>query len=91
MGFGLGLRQPPGSGLPLDPPPGPAGDHLSRFDRGCPPHLPQFVTDVYRQTVHFAHVRSAAPAATPLLISHDLNSPPSSPPTSPPFFRTLHA
>ncbi|MCA2211395.1 epoxide hydrolase family protein [Jidongwangia harbinensis] len=33
--------------------------------------LPQFVTEVDGQTVHFAHLRSADPAATPLLISHD--------------------
>jgi pimeloyl-ACP methyl ester carboxylesterase len=33
--------------------------------------LPQFLTDVDGQTLHFAHVRSANPAATPLLISHD--------------------
>jgi pimeloyl-ACP methyl ester carboxylesterase len=33
--------------------------------------LPQFVTEVDGQTVHFAHIRSADPAATPLLISHD--------------------
>jgi pimeloyl-ACP methyl ester carboxylesterase len=33
--------------------------------------LPQFLTDVDGQTLHFAHVRSADPAATPLLITHD--------------------
>jgi pimeloyl-ACP methyl ester carboxylesterase len=33
--------------------------------------LPQFLTEVDGQTIHFAHVRSANPAATPLLISHD--------------------
>ena len=33
--------------------------------------LPQFLTDVDGQPLHFAHVRSANPAATPLLISHD--------------------
>ncbi|WP_127501431.1 epoxide hydrolase family protein [Actinoplanes solisilvae] len=33
--------------------------------------LPQFVTEVDGQTIHFAHVRSANPAAVPLLISHD--------------------
>ena len=33
--------------------------------------LPQFVTEVDGQTIHFAHVRSADPAAVPLLISHD--------------------
>jgi epoxide hydrolase len=33
--------------------------------------LPQFLTEVDGQTLHFAHVRSADPAATPLLISHD--------------------
>lgn len=33
--------------------------------------LPQFRTDIDGQLVHFAHVRSADPAATPLLISHD--------------------
>src|SRR5688572_24539740 len=33
--------------------------------------LPQFVTEVDGQTVHFAHVRSTNPAAVPLLISHD--------------------
>jgi pimeloyl-ACP methyl ester carboxylesterase len=33
--------------------------------------LPQFRTEVDGQTLHFAHVRSADPAATPLLISHD--------------------
>jgi pimeloyl-ACP methyl ester carboxylesterase len=33
--------------------------------------LPQFRTEVDGQTLHFAHVRSDNPAATPLLISHD--------------------
>ncbi|GAA2896841.1 microsomal epoxide hydrolase [Actinoplanes cyaneus] len=33
--------------------------------------LPQFLTEVDGQTLHFAHVRSADPAAVPLLISHD--------------------
>jgi len=33
--------------------------------------LPQFLDEVDGQTLHFAHVRSADPAATPLLISHD--------------------
>jgi epoxide hydrolase len=33
--------------------------------------LPQFVTEVDGQTVHFAHVRSTSPDAIPLLISHD--------------------
>ncbi|MFD0523558.1 epoxide hydrolase family protein [Paractinoplanes durhamensis] len=33
--------------------------------------LPQFVTEVDDQTLHFAHVRSANEQATPLLISHD--------------------
>jgi epoxide hydrolase len=33
--------------------------------------MPQFVTEVDGQTLHFAHIRSANPAATPLLISHD--------------------
>ena len=33
--------------------------------------LPQFLTEVDGQTLHFAHVRSANPAATPLLITHD--------------------
>jgi pimeloyl-ACP methyl ester carboxylesterase len=33
--------------------------------------LPQFLTEVDGQTLHFAHVRSADPAATPLLITHD--------------------
>ncbi|MEV6491979.1 epoxide hydrolase N-terminal domain-containing protein, partial [Actinoplanes sp. NPDC051633] len=33
--------------------------------------LPQFVTEVDGQTIHFAHIESANPAATPLLISHD--------------------
>ncbi|MEV6301854.1 epoxide hydrolase family protein [Actinoplanes sp. NPDC051861] len=33
--------------------------------------LPQFLTEVDGQTLHFAHVRSADPDATPLLISHD--------------------
>ncbi|WP_426503709.1 epoxide hydrolase family protein [Dactylosporangium sp. McL0621] len=33
--------------------------------------LPQFLTTVDGQDLHFAHVRSDDPAATPLLISHD--------------------
>jgi hypothetical protein len=33
--------------------------------------LPQFLTEVDGQTLHFAHVRSDNPDATPLLISHD--------------------
>jgi len=33
--------------------------------------LPQFVTEVDGQTLHFAHVRSDNPAAIPLLIAHD--------------------
>jgi pimeloyl-ACP methyl ester carboxylesterase len=33
--------------------------------------LPQFLTEVDGQTLHFAHIRSADPAATPLLITHD--------------------
>jgi pimeloyl-ACP methyl ester carboxylesterase len=33
--------------------------------------LPQFLTEVDGQTLHFAHVRSTDPAATPLLITHD--------------------
>ena len=33
--------------------------------------LPQFRTEIDGQTIHFAHVRSANPAALPLLISHD--------------------
>jgi pimeloyl-ACP methyl ester carboxylesterase len=33
--------------------------------------LPQFLTEVDGQTLHFAHLRSENPAATPLLISHD--------------------
>ncbi|MEU4162852.1 epoxide hydrolase family protein [Actinoplanes sp. NPDC026670] len=33
--------------------------------------LPQFLTEVDGQTLHFAHVRAADPAATPLLITHD--------------------
>jgi pimeloyl-ACP methyl ester carboxylesterase len=33
--------------------------------------LPQFLTEVDGQTLHFAHVRSGNPAATPLLVSHD--------------------
>jgi pimeloyl-ACP methyl ester carboxylesterase len=32
--------------------------------------LPQFVTEIDGQTVHFAHVRSADPAAVPLLLTH---------------------
>ncbi|BEL08174.1 epoxide hydrolase [Actinoplanes sichuanensis] len=33
--------------------------------------LPQFLTEVDGQTLHFAHVRAADPTATPLLITHD--------------------
>ncbi|MDI6103743.1 epoxide hydrolase [Actinoplanes sp. NEAU-A12] len=33
--------------------------------------LPQFLTEVDGQTLHFAHVRSANPDAVPLLIAHD--------------------
>ncbi|MFC7535174.1 epoxide hydrolase family protein [Actinoplanes sp. GCM10030250] len=33
--------------------------------------MPQFLTEVDGQTLHFAHVRSANPAAIPLLITHD--------------------
>ncbi|MEU4427731.1 epoxide hydrolase [Actinoplanes sp. NPDC024001] len=33
--------------------------------------LPQFLTEVDGQTLHFAHVRSANPDAVPLLITHD--------------------
>ncbi len=33
--------------------------------------MPQFTTEVDGQTLHFAHIRSANPAAVPLLISHD--------------------
>ncbi len=33
--------------------------------------LPQFLTEVDGQTLHFAHLRSNNPAAVPLLISHD--------------------
>jgi pimeloyl-ACP methyl ester carboxylesterase len=33
--------------------------------------LPQYNTEVDGQPLHFAHVRSADPAATPLLITHD--------------------
>jgi len=33
--------------------------------------LPQFVTEVHGQPIHFAHVRSANPDATPLLMTHD--------------------
>ncbi|MGK5558920.1 epoxide hydrolase family protein, partial [Actinomadura kijaniata] len=33
--------------------------------------LPQFVTEVDGQPIHFAHVRSANPDATPLLLVHD--------------------
>jgi len=33
--------------------------------------LPQFVTEVDGQPIHFAHVRSANPNATPLLMTHD--------------------
>jgi pimeloyl-ACP methyl ester carboxylesterase len=33
--------------------------------------LPQFLTEVDGQTLHFAHVRSDNPDATPLLITHD--------------------
>ncbi len=34
--------------------------------------LPQFTTDIDGQTLHFAHVRSTNPDATPLLLTHDL-------------------
>ncbi len=33
--------------------------------------LPQFTTEVDGQTIHFAHVRSENPDATPLLFTHD--------------------
>lgn len=33
--------------------------------------LPQFLTDVDGQTLHFAHVRSTNPDAIPLLVTHD--------------------
>jgi pimeloyl-ACP methyl ester carboxylesterase len=33
--------------------------------------LPQFLTDVDGQTLHFAHIRSTDPDAVPLLITHD--------------------
>jgi pimeloyl-ACP methyl ester carboxylesterase len=33
--------------------------------------LPQFVTEVDGQPIHFAHIRSANPDATPLLMAHD--------------------
>jgi len=33
--------------------------------------LPQFTTDIDGQTIHFAHVRSDRPDATPLLLIHD--------------------
>ncbi|MET0418499.1 MAG: epoxide hydrolase, partial [Actinoplanes sp.] len=33
--------------------------------------LPQFLTEVDGQTLHFAHIRSTNPDATPLLVSHD--------------------
>lgn len=32
--------------------------------------LPQFVTDIEGQRVHFVHVRSAVPGATPVLLAH---------------------
>jgi epoxide hydrolase len=33
--------------------------------------FPQFTTDIDGQTIHFAHVRSANPDATPLILMHD--------------------
>jgi epoxide hydrolase len=39
--------------------------HEERLNR-----LPQFVTEIDGQAVHFAHVRSADPAALPLLLTH---------------------
>ena len=33
--------------------------------------LPQFTTDIDGQSIHFAHVRSTNPDATPLLLAHD--------------------
>lgn len=33
--------------------------------------LPQFTTDIDGQTIHFAHIRSTNPEATPLLLVHD--------------------
>jgi pimeloyl-ACP methyl ester carboxylesterase len=33
--------------------------------------LPQFTTEIDGQTLHFAHIRSASPDATPLLLAHD--------------------
>jgi epoxide hydrolase len=33
--------------------------------------LPQFTTEIDGQTIHFAHVRSDRPDATPLLLTHD--------------------
>ena len=32
--------------------------------------VPNFVTEIDDQTVHFVHVRSAEPDATPLLLAH---------------------
>ena len=32
--------------------------------------LPQFLTEIDGQTIHFVHVRSAVPGATPLLLAH---------------------
>lgn len=32
--------------------------------------LPQFTTDIEGQTIHFVHVRSAVPDATPLMLVH---------------------
>src|SRR5579862_7087363 len=32
--------------------------------------LPQFVTDIDGQTIHFVHARSSNPDATPLILTH---------------------
>jgi epoxide hydrolase len=62
-------------GVPVDYLRGLAAHWADRFDWRAAEarlnELPQFLTEVDGQTLHFAHVRSADPAAVPLLISHD--------------------
>ncbi|MFG3519772.1 epoxide hydrolase family protein [Nocardia nova] len=46
-------------------------EHEARLNK-----VPQFVTEIDRQTVHFMHVRSPEPGATPLIVTHGWPSTP---------------
>src|SRR5919109_305243 len=77
-------KQPPGigwsRGVPVDYLKGLAGYWADGFDwRGQQARLnelPQFVTEIDGQPIHFLHVRSSAPDALPLILTHGWPSSP---------------